>query len=141
MIELYNDQMAEIQADSGNRLLPMPLMPAWDIDTCITEAKRVGGARRARREHDLRSRRTSARPTSATAPGTRSGRRAPSYQLPVHFHIGASVTAMTFYGKYPWDSHPMNTKLAIGGIAAVHRQRAGRHQPRSCPACSTVIPT
>ena len=36
-------------------------------------------------------------------------------QLPVHFHIGASVTAMTFYGKYPWDSHPMDTKLAIGG--------------------------
>ena len=23
--------------------------------------------------------------------------------------------AMTFYGKYPWASHPMNTKLAIGG--------------------------
>ena len=22
-------------------------------------------------------------------------------QLPVHFHIGASVTGMTFYGKYP----------------------------------------
>jgi predicted TIM-barrel fold metal-dependent hydrolase len=36
-------------------------------------------------------------------------------QLPVHFHIGASVTGMTFYGKYPWPSHPMNTQLAIGG--------------------------
>ena len=31
-IEIYNDAMAEIQADSGNRLLPMPLMPAWNID-------------------------------------------------------------------------------------------------------------
>ena len=41
VIELYNDQMAEIQADSGNRLLPMPLMPAWDVDTCVAEAKRV----------------------------------------------------------------------------------------------------
>ena len=48
VIEIYNDQMAEIQADSGNRLLPMPLMPAWDVDTCIAEAKRVGGARHAR---------------------------------------------------------------------------------------------
>jgi uncharacterized protein len=36
-------------------------------------------------------------------------------QLPVHFHIGASVTGMTFFGKYPWPSHPDNTKLAIGG--------------------------
>jgi predicted TIM-barrel fold metal-dependent hydrolase len=33
----------------------------------------------------------------------------------VHFHIGASVTAMGFYGKYPWPSHPPNTQLAIGG--------------------------
>ena len=33
----------------------------------------------------------------------------------MHFHIGASVTAMGFYGKYPWASHPANTRLAIGG--------------------------
>ncbi len=33
----------------------------------------------------------------------------------MHFHIGASITAMTFYGQYPWDSHPMDTKLAICG--------------------------
>ena len=26
-----------------------------------------------------------------------------------------SATAMSFYGQYPWDSHPMDTKLAIGG--------------------------
>jgi predicted TIM-barrel fold metal-dependent hydrolase len=35
--------------------------------------------------------------------------------LPVHFHIGASVTAMGFYGKYSWASHPPSTRLAIGG--------------------------
>ena len=33
----------------------------------------------------------------------------------MHFHIGASVTGMTFYGQYPWESHADNTKLAIGG--------------------------
>ncbi len=114
VIELYNDQMAEIQADSGDRLLPMPLMPAWDIDTCITEAKRVGalGARGVNMTSD---------PQDLGAPDL--GDRAwdpfwetcTEYQLPVHFHIGASVTAMTFYGKYPWDSHPMDTKLAICG--------------------------
>ena len=39
--------MAEIQADSGNRLLPLPLMPAWNVDACVAEAKRVAalGAR------------------------------------------------------------------------------------------------
>jgi predicted TIM-barrel fold metal-dependent hydrolase len=35
--------------------------------------------------------------------------------LPVHFHIGASLTAMNFYGKYFWGSHHENTKPAIGG--------------------------
>jgi hypothetical protein len=35
--------------------------------------------------------------------------------LPVHFHIGASLTAMTFFGQYPWESQDENTKLAIGG--------------------------
>ena len=35
--------------------------------------------------------------------------------LPVHFHIGASVTGMTFYGKYFWPSQAEGTKLAIGG--------------------------
>ena len=45
-VEIYNDGMAEIQAESGNRLLPMPLMPAWDVDACVAEAKRVAAPRR-----------------------------------------------------------------------------------------------
>src|SRR5205085_10535630 len=35
--------------------------------------------------------------------------------LPVHFHIGASVTAMGFYSQYAWASHHPNTQLALGG--------------------------
>src|SRR6516225_4396858 len=30
-VEVYNDALAEVQAESGNRLLPMPIMPAWDV--------------------------------------------------------------------------------------------------------------
>jgi len=114
VVEMYNDQMAEIQANSGDRLLPMPLMPAWDVDTCIAEAKRVG-------ELGMRGVNMTSDPQDLGAPDL--GNRAwdpfwetcTEYQLPVHFHIGASVTAMTFYGKYPWDSHAMDTKLAICG--------------------------
>ena len=36
-------------------------------------------------------------------------------QLPVHFHIGASLTTMTYFGTYPWESQDEDTKLAIGG--------------------------
>ncbi len=113
-IEIYNDAMAEIQADSGNRLLPLPLMPAWDVDECVREAKRVGGlgARGVNMTSD---------PQDLGAPDLANRAWDPFWEvcselaLPVHFHIGASVTGMTFYGKYPWDSHPDNTKLAIGG--------------------------
>ncbi len=42
-VEIYHDGMAEVQEQSGNRLLPMPIMPAWDIDLCVAEAKRAAG--------------------------------------------------------------------------------------------------
>jgi uncharacterized protein len=113
-VEIYNDAMAEIQAGSGDRLLPLPLMPAWDIDLCVTEAKRVAalGARGVNMTSD---------PQDLGSPDL--GDRAwdpfwatvSELRLPVHFHIGASITGMTFYGKYPWPSHPANTQLAIGG--------------------------
>ena len=113
-IEIYNDGMAEIQAESGNRLLPLPLMPAWDVEECVREAKRVGGlgARGVNMTSD---------PQDLGAPDLANRAWDPFWEvcseleLPVHFHIGASVTGMTFYGKYPWESHPDNTKLAIGG--------------------------
>jgi predicted TIM-barrel fold metal-dependent hydrolase len=113
-VEIYNDGMAEIQADSGDRLLPLPIMPAWSVETCVAEAKRVAalGARGLNMTSD---------PQDLGAPDLASHAWDPMWeactelQLPVHFHIGASVTGMTFYGKYPWDSHPENTKLAIGG--------------------------
>jgi len=114
VIEMYNDQMAAVQADSGDRLLPMPLMPAWDVDTCIVEAKRVAalGAKGVNMTSD---------PQDLGAPDLANRAWDPFWDictelhLPVHFHIGASATSMGFYGQYPWESHPIDTKLAIGG--------------------------
>jgi predicted TIM-barrel fold metal-dependent hydrolase len=113
-IELYNDIQAEIQEKSANRLLPLPLMPAWDVDLCVREAKRVAalGARGVNMTSD---------PQDLGAPDLASEAWDPfwaacaEHQLPVHFHIGASVTGMGFYSKYPWPSHPIDTQLAIGG--------------------------
>ena len=113
-VEMYNDRQAEIQAESGNRLLPMPLMPAWDVDTCVAEARRVAAL-------GMRGVNMTSDPQDLGAPDLANTAWDPFWaacvdlQLPVHFHIGASVTAMGFYGKYPWPSHPANTRLAIGG--------------------------
>src|SRR4051812_16704199 len=113
-IELYNDRMAQIQAESNNRLLPMPLMPAWSVESCVREAERVAdlGARGVNMTSD---------PDDLGAPDLANPAWDPFWEvcadrkLPVHFHIGASITGMTFFGRYPWESHPPNTKLAIGG--------------------------
>ena len=40
-VEIYNDAMAELQDWSGNRFIPMPVMPAWDIAACVREAQRI----------------------------------------------------------------------------------------------------
>jgi len=113
-IEIYNDAQAEIQAESGNRLLPLPLMPAWDVGACVTEARRVAalgarGVNMTSDPHDLGA------PDLASRDWDPFWQVCTDLQLPVHFHIGASVTGMTFYGSYPWPSHPPNTRLAIGG--------------------------
>ncbi len=114
VIQIYNDRQARIQEESGNRLLGMPLMPAWDVDTCVAEAKRVAAL-------DARGVNMTSDPQDLGAPDLASRAWDPFWEtcteleLPVHFHIGASATAMSFYGQYPWDSHPMDTKLAIGG--------------------------
>src|SRR3989440_2191674 len=113
-IEIYNDGMAEIQEQSGNRLLPMPLMPAWSIDLCVSEAKRVAGL-------GCRGVNMTSDPQDLGAPDLADKAWDPFWatcadlQLPVHYHIGASVTAMTFFGKYPWPSQSEGTRLAIGG--------------------------
>ena len=40
-VEIFNDASAELQAESGNRLLPMAILPAWDIDACVREVERA----------------------------------------------------------------------------------------------------
>src|SRR5712691_3836210 len=42
-VEIFNDARAELQDESNNRLLPMAILPAWDIDACVREAQRAKG--------------------------------------------------------------------------------------------------
>src|SRR6201995_5532002 len=42
-VEMYNDAMAELQASSDYRFIPMPVLPAWDIAECAREAERLAG--------------------------------------------------------------------------------------------------
>jgi predicted TIM-barrel fold metal-dependent hydrolase len=113
-LEIFNDASAEIQAESDNRLMPMGLLPAWDVDACVREAQRI-------KDLGLRGVNLTSDPQDLGAPDLASPLWDPvwdacsSLGLPVHFHIGASLTTMSYFGTYPWPSHDEDTALAIGG--------------------------
>jgi len=114
LLQTYNDAMAQIQAESGDRLLPMGVLPSWDVDACVREAERVAalGHRGVNITSD---------PQDQGSPDLASRAWDPLWEvcsalhLPVHFHIGASLTTMSYFGTYPWPSQQEDTALAIGG--------------------------
>jgi predicted TIM-barrel fold metal-dependent hydrolase len=112
--EIFNDFNAELQSGSDNRLLPMAILPAWDVEASVREARRAKGL-------DLRGVNITSDTQDLGAPDLASRDWDPLWEvcseleLPVHFHIGASLTAMNYFGSYPWPSHDDDTKLAIGG--------------------------
>jgi predicted TIM-barrel fold metal-dependent hydrolase len=113
-VEIYNDFTAELQERSGSRLLPMAIMPAWDIDACVREARRAHGL-------GFRGLNITADPSDQGAPDLADRAWDPLWdvcealELPVHFHIGNSDTTMSFYDKYMWPSQTEHMKWAIGG--------------------------
>ncbi len=114
VIQMYNDIMAEIQAESNNRLLPMPLLPAWDVKLSAAEARRVAdlgmrGVNMTSDPDDVGG------PDLADPAWDELWEVCTGLELPVHFHIGASVTASSWSAKYPWASHSDNVKLALTG--------------------------
>ena len=126
-IEIYNDFSAELQDWSNTRLLPMPIMPAWDVDECVREAERIAAL-------GLRGINMTTDPQEMGAPDL--ANRAwdalwevcAENRLPVHFHIGASLTAMSFYGQYFWPSQHDYVKGAIGGSMLFLGNARDRHQ-------------
>jgi predicted TIM-barrel fold metal-dependent hydrolase len=110
---LYNDAMAELQADGNGRLYPMALLPWWDIDASVAEAERAA-------DLGLRGVNMTSDPQQGGAPDLGSRDWDPLWEtcaglgLPVNFHIGASTTSMSWFGDSPWPSHGDDQKLAIG---------------------------
>jgi predicted TIM-barrel fold metal-dependent hydrolase len=114
LLQIYNDHMSEIQSDSGDRLLPMGVLPSWDVDACVREAARLAamGTRGVNITSDPQDQGS---PDLASRAWDPLWETCSALQLPIHFHIGASLTTMTYYGTYPWPSQQEDAALAIGG--------------------------
>jgi predicted TIM-barrel fold metal-dependent hydrolase len=113
-VEIYNDAMAQLQEESNLRFVPMPVMPAWDIDRCVQETKRCAGL-------GLRGINMTSDPQELGSPDLANRAWDPLWSaceeldMPVHFHIGSSNLAMDFYGNYFWPSQDEYVKPAVGG--------------------------
>jgi predicted TIM-barrel fold metal-dependent hydrolase len=112
---IFNDAMAEIQDESGQRMFPMALLPWWDIDKAVKEIERVKAL-------GLRGINTNADPHNDGLPDLGEHHWDPVWEacadlgLPVNFHIGASQTSSSWFGSMPWPSFDPERKLALGSL-------------------------
>ena len=113
VFKIWNDAMAEMQAESGGRIMGMGLLPWWDIDAAVAEVERVA----AMGLHGLN---TNADPQNQGLPDLSDPIYTPMWEacehfdLPVNFHIGASVSQASYMGTAPWPSLDNDTRLALG---------------------------
>ena len=113
---IYNEAMAEIQADSNNRLLPMALMPWWNIEQSVEEVQRA-------KDMGLKGIVMCSDPDSIGLPDLGEDAWKPFWDacndtgLPVNFHIGASETSFNMFGRAAWSSNGMRRRLALGSAA------------------------
>ena len=110
---IYNEGMIEIQEISGGRLLPMALLPWWDIEGSVLEAHRAA-------ESGFHGITMCSDPQNRGLPDLGERVWDPLWevlseeQLSVNFHIGASQSSMTWFGDSPWPSLDDERKLALG---------------------------
>lgn len=110
---LYNDAMVEIQEHSNGRLIPMALMPWWDVEASIAEVHRsaANGLRGVNLCSDPQTRGTA---ELHQPEWDEFWAACAEHEMPVNFHIGASETSMSWFGTSPWPSLDDDRKLAIG---------------------------
>ncbi|MFV8054775.1 amidohydrolase family protein [Mycobacterium sp. 48b] len=113
IFKIWNDAMHEMQVESGGRIMGMGLIPWWDTKAAVAEIERVAGL-------GLHGLNTNADPQNQGLPDlsdpvyTEMWEACEHFDLPVNFHIGASVSQSSYMGTAPWPSLDNDTKLALG---------------------------
>ena len=123
IVQVYNDAMAEMQAESGDRLLPMAMIPFWEIDEAVKEAERAAGM-------GLRGLLMCSEPHSGGLPDLLDHHWNPLWEvatehgLPINFHIGASDFGFEAFSKGVWPSLDRPRKHVVGSVLIeIHNAR------------------
>jgi predicted TIM-barrel fold metal-dependent hydrolase len=118
-VRIYNDAMAELQQDSHGRLYPMAILPWWDVNLAVVEAKRIS-------DMGLRGVNINSDPHWYKGGGSQRPDLGHRYwdpfwevccreNIPVNFHIGASEQGSTDWYGDQWPTLSQDKKVAAGG--------------------------
>jgi predicted TIM-barrel fold metal-dependent hydrolase len=119
--KIYNDAMAELQEESGQRIFPMALLPWWDCKAMVEETLRA---------HEMGLRGVNINPepfdfqdaNGAFLPDLGHSHWNPfwevvqSLDIPVNFHIGATTIGSAT--GHAWQSLPQRAQYKVMGYAS-----------------------
>lgn len=123
IVETYNDAMAEMQAQSNERLFPMALTPFWDIELAVAEVERAS-------KLGLRGIVTCSEPHSAGFPDIVDRHwdslwaACTEFAMPINLHVGASEFGMDAFMSGAWPSLEYHRRHVIGScLIELHNAR------------------
>jgi uncharacterized protein len=119
-VQIYNDAVAELQQESGDRLYPMALLPWWDVQQAVKETERCAamglrGININSDPHTVRGDDGEFIPDLGQEHWYPLWEACEGLDMPVNFHIGASETAIDWMGQQGWPSLPRDLRSGISG--------------------------
>ena len=116
-VQIYNDAMAEIQEESGQRLFPMALLPWWDVKEAVKETERciamgLRGINIHSDPHTVKDEDGNFIPDLGSEHWYPLWDVCQDKDLPINFHIGASETSIDWMGTQGWPG--LSKDLAAG---------------------------
>jgi uncharacterized protein len=119
-VQIFNDAMAEMQAESGNRMFPMAMLPWWDVKLCVAEIERVHamglkGLNINSDPHLYRKADGEYLPDLGHPYWNPMWEACEATDMPINFHIGASEESMDFVGQQGWPGLHRDMRAGLGG--------------------------
>jgi len=120
-VKIYNDAMAELQEESGQRMFPMALLPWWDVKEAVAETERCieMGLRGININSDPHEHKDEIH--GGMIPDLGTEHWYPLWEvcqdknLPINFHIGSSETSIDWMGRQGWPSLSRDLSSGIMG--------------------------
>jgi uncharacterized protein len=117
-VQIYNDAMAELQEESGQRLFPMALLPWWDMKESVAETERclamgMKGININSDPHLHKDENGDFIPDLGHEHWYPLWDICEDSNLPVNFHIGASETSIDWMGQQGWPSLSLDLRSGV----------------------------